>query len=187
MFIFSYKRFWNSSGRAFTYHCLMEVDYPCTGRFFPLSTQSSSATDHDNLLCYILFKTSATFFSFIKWLNFIKWLWCLKYSVSLWSKSISNLLFTHRHTNCFLKHHPYNNQNICVCNLCFFLAKSSLAVIRHNNVNIPMMDDTKDSLSLSHIGIIELSHFIWLQLSFLQCTHINLTRCLSGLLTQRAL
>lgn len=127
------------------------------------------------------------FFSFIKWLNFIKWLWCLKYSVSLWSKSISNLLFTHRHTNCFLKHHPYNNQNICVCNLCFFLAKSSLAVIRHNNVNIPMMDDTKDSLSLSHIGIIELSHFIWLQLSFLQCTHINLTRCLSGLLTQRAL
>lgn len=47
-----------------------------------------------------------------------------------------------------------------LCNLLFFLAKNSLAVIGLNNVNIPKMNDTKDSLSLNHTGIIELNHFI---------------------------
>ena len=106
--------------------------------------------------------------------------------IFLWSKSIPILLFTHKHTNYFFKYHAYNNKNITQCNLYFFLAKSSLAGLGLNNVNIPKMTDTKDSLSLSHTGIIELNHFISLQLSFQQCTHINLTKCLSGLLTHRA-
>ena len=46
-----------------------------------------------------------------------------------------------------------------LCNLFFFLAKISLAVVGLN-VIIPKINDTKDSLSLSHTGIIELNHFM---------------------------
>lgn len=66
MLMFSYKVSGILSSRAFTSHCLMEVDYTCTIRFSPLSFQRSLATNRDNLLSCMLFKTSETFLALLR-------------------------------------------------------------------------------------------------------------------------